>query len=311
MKGNKHMETIIKMSCRAFALFVLACFAAAAGVLGAESIDEGLNLPGQSDIVNVSPELAASVDLGVHETQTVLGLYNSSTHQIRLWYMNNNVHVGTAYPWLVPAGWSPVSAADFNGDGHIDILFFNPTTRQTRIGYLDGITQLTDDYGPTLPSGWQVVGAADFNQDGHPDFLLLNSHQTAIWYMNNNIHIGTASGPTLPAFYGGLVAVSDFNGDGKPDYLLIKTTGLPTLIWYMHNNVHVGSAWGPTIPLPSIAQQAWALAGATDFNRNGTADYLLYRPYTHDTAIWYMRNNVVVGGASGPNIPSGYNLFAP
>src|SRR5262249_40459650 len=158
MKGNKHMKTITSITYRVFALFAFACFAAAAGVLGAESIDEDLNLPVQSDIENVSPELAASVDLGVHETQTVLGLYNSSTHQIRLWYINNNVHVGTAYPWLVPTGWSPVSAADFNGDGHIDILFFNPTTRQTRIGYLDGITQLTDDYGPTLPSGWQLVG---------------------------------------------------------------------------------------------------------------------------------------------------------
>src|SRR5262245_9533033 len=163
MKENKHMKIITSITYPVFTLFAFACFAAAAAVLGAESIDEGLNLPGHSDMVNGSPELAASVDVGVHETQTVLGLYNSSTHQIRLWYMNNNVHVGTAYPWLVPTGWIPVSAADFNGDGHIDILFFNPTTRQTWIGYLDGITQLTGDYGPTLPSGWQVVATADFN----------------------------------------------------------------------------------------------------------------------------------------------------
>ena len=298
------METIIKMSCRAFALFVLACFAAAAGVLGAESIDEGLNLPGQSDIVNVSPELAASVDLGVHETQTVLGLYNSSTHQIRLWYMNNNVHVGTAYPWLVPAGWSPVSAADFNGDGHIDILFFNPTTRQTRIGYLDGITQLTDDYGPTLPSGWQVVGAADFNQDGHPDFLLLNSHQTAIWYMNNNIHIGTASGPTLPAFYGGLVAVSDFNGDGNPDYLLFVSYPFYTYCILEPNNA---ACTNHRCLFRIDPPRGWSFAGATDFNCDGRGDYLLTNRF-NQTAILYTNGQGRVGG---PIIPSGWDLFAP
>src|SRR5262245_19281090 len=145
------MKTITSITYPVFALFAFACFAAAAGVLGAESIDEGLNLPVQSETVNASPELA-----GV-ETQTVLGLYNSSTHETRLWYMNNNVHVGTVAGPHVPAGnWSPVAAADFNGDGHIDVLFFNPTTRHTWIGYLFGATQ--GDYGPTLPSGWQFVG---------------------------------------------------------------------------------------------------------------------------------------------------------
>ena len=35
---------------------------------------------------------------------------------------------------------------------------------------------------------------ADFNGDLHPDFVLYNhsTHQTAIWYMNNNVHIGCA-----------------------------------------------------------------------------------------------------------------------
>ena len=73
------MKTITSITYPVFALFAFACFAAAAGVLGAESIDEGLNLPVQSDTVNASPELA-----GV-ETQTVLGLYNPNTLETRLW----------------------------------------------------------------------------------------------------------------------------------------------------------------------------------------------------------------------------------
>ena len=38
----------------------------------------------------------------------------------------------------------------------------------------------------------------DFNNDGKPDYLLYNAstHQTALWYLNNNVHIGGASGPT-------------------------------------------------------------------------------------------------------------------
>ena len=50
-----------------------------------------------------------------------------------------------------------------------------------------------------------VAGSAstplcDFNGDGHPDYLLYNAstRQTAIWYLNNNVHTGGLYGPTLP-----------------------------------------------------------------------------------------------------------------
>ena len=38
----------------------------------------------------------------------------------------------------------------------------------------------------------------DFNNDGHPDYLLFNpsTGQTAIWYLNNNVRINSAFGPT-------------------------------------------------------------------------------------------------------------------
>jgi hypothetical protein len=44
---------------------------------------------------------------------------------------------------------------------------------------------------------------ADFNRDGKPDYLLFNpsTRQTAIWYLNNNVRISAAFGPTLAAGY--------------------------------------------------------------------------------------------------------------
>ena len=40
----------------------------------------------------------------------------------------------------------------------------------------------------------------DFNNDANSDLLLFNAatRQTAVWYMNNNVRIGSANGPTLP-----------------------------------------------------------------------------------------------------------------
>jgi hypothetical protein len=65
-------------------------------------------------------------------------------------------------------------------------------------------------YGPKLPSGsWSLAATADFNGDGNPDYLLYapNTRQTAIWYLNNNVFIRGAWGPTLPA---GWSLFSDF-----------------------------------------------------------------------------------------------------
>ena len=55
------------------------------------------------------------------------------------------------------------------------------------------------------------MGVADFDGNGRPDYLLYNSstRQTAIWYLNNNVRIGSASAPTLSTGWN-LVADFDF-----------------------------------------------------------------------------------------------------
>ena len=145
----------------------------------------------------------------------------------------------------------------------------------------------------------------DFNNDGHPDYLLYNSgtQQTAIWYLNNNVPISAAFGPTLPAGWN-VVAVADFNGDGHPDYLLFNPSTLQTVIWYMNNNVHVTGNSGPTLPA------GWNVVAVADFNGDGHPDYLLFNPSTLQTVIWYMNNNVHVTGNSGPTLPAGWNVVA-
>jgi uncharacterized protein YbdZ (MbtH family) len=144
---------------------------------------------------------------------------------------------------------------------------------------------------------------SDFNRDSHPDYLLFNSmtHGTVIWYMNNNVHIGGAAGPTLPAGWN-VVGVADFNRDGHPDYLLFNANSRATVIWYMNNNVHITGANGPTLPA------GWSVAGVADFNRDGHPDYLLFNANSRATVIWYMKNNVHVTGAHGPTLPAGWSV---
>jgi uncharacterized delta-60 repeat protein len=128
-------------------------------------------------------------------------LFNAVTHQTAVWYLNNNVFVGSAFGPTLPANWRVVGVADFNGDNKPDYLLFNSSTRQTAIWYLSGPTLVANAFGPTIVSGYTLIGAADFDRDGKPDYALYNSamQRTAVWYLNNNAFTSSAFGPSLPA----------------------------------------------------------------------------------------------------------------
>src|SRR5437764_2705854 len=143
----------------------------------------------------------------------------------------------------------------------------------------------------------------DFNGDGEPDYLLykVSTRQTAVWYLNNNVFIGGAYGPTLPANWK-VVGVADFDADGRPDYLLFNSTTHQTAIWYLSGTTLVSVAFGPSLP------NAWDLVAVGDFNADGKPDYVLFNAVTHQTAVWYLNNNVFVGGAFGPTLPVNWSV---
>src|SRR6266513_2787658 len=128
-------------------------------------------------------------------------LYNASTRQTAVWYLNNNLFMGGAFAPTLPANWRVVGVADYNGDSQPDYLLFNASTRQTAIWYLSGATFIGGAYGPMIASGYTLIGAADFNADGKPDYALYRPsvQGTTLWYLDNNVLTGSANGPTLPA----------------------------------------------------------------------------------------------------------------
>ncbi len=151
------------------------------------------------------------------------------------------------------------------------------------------------------PEGRAAV--VDLNGDGHPDYVLQNAatRQTAIWYLNNNVFISGAYGPTLAGGWG-LRAVEDFNRDTHPDYALFAPRTDQTAIWYLSGPIFIGSAYGPTLP------SGWELVATADFNGNGYPDYVLYNSGTRRSAIWYLSNSVLVSAAWGPTLPAGWSL---
>jgi hypothetical protein len=165
-----------------------------------------------------------------------------------------------------------------------------------------------DVIGYDLVNGSQAAGTAraaisDFNSDSHPDYVLHNGNtrQTAIWYLNNNVYVSSAYGPTLTAGWR-LRDAADFNRDSHPDYALFNSLTEQTRIWYLSGPTFIGDASGPTLP------GGWELVATGDFNGDNKPDYVLFNSGTHQTAIWYLNNNVHVGGGFGPTLPGGWAL---
>ena len=46
-----------------------------------------------------------------------------------------------------------------------------------------------------------------------------------------------------------------------------------------------------------------------DFNRDGHLDYALFNAGTRQTAVWYLNNNVYIGGAYAPTLPVGWRVI--
>jgi hypothetical protein len=173
----------------------------------------------------------------------------------------------------------------------------------------------SSDIGGTSPEGinLDVIGydlvalpraaVGDFNGDGHPDYVLRDptTRQTAIWYLNNNVYLSGALGPSITRGWT-LDSVADFNRDTHPDYALFNSTTDQTALWYLSGPTFIGSAYGPSLA------NGWELVVTADFNGNGYPDYVLYSASTRQTAIWYLNNNVYAGGGYAPTLPVGWSV---
>ncbi len=180
-----------------------------------------------------------------------------------------------------PSETSPggLVAADFNGDGKLDIASAfltgtNPLTENIALLLNDGagfstpiVTPVTvfSNYEGGSPSIPTVV-AGDFNQDGKMD-LAVDGLNPATGSSNGVfVLLGNGDGTFQPAIQydlSGPLAVGDFNGDGKLDILGLPGTGLSVLL---------GNGDG-TFGFPvNSSVQAGSYFAVGDFNGDGKLD---------------------------------------
>jgi hypothetical protein len=157
-------------------------------------------------------------------------------------------------------------AADVNGDGKPDLLFWDGTIL---LGNGDGtFTKSAVSWNPFANQGFQQFAIADFNGDGKPDLLTASPSTSLSVYLGNGDgtfqQIMTGVSTPVTAF-----VVGDLNGDGKPDVLAEQNLAFFTFI----NNGD--GTFSPGIP--SGATDAMPPYQLADFNHDGKLDLLLGR----------------------------------
>lgn len=179
---------------------------------------------------------------------------------IGIWFMDGRAMSSTALANPSQAsdlGWRIVGVADFNIDGHPDLLWQHDTSGQVAIWHMDGVNlasaTLTTPSTPS-PQNWKLMGAGDFNSDGYPDFLW--EHPTwgnvAIWYMNDALYTGMAY--TSPYSYVSDInwkaaGLGDFNQDGHIDIAWQHDLYGMISAWLMNNYLIISfPSFNPSTP---------------------------------------------------------------
>jgi hypothetical protein len=137
----------------------------------------------------------------------------------------------------------PLAAADFNGDGKIDLAAASTYVASVYIlnGNGDGTFQAPTSYAPggDSQSTPASILAIDLNGDGKPDLAIANQGSVTVANSSISTLLNTGSGfsaafnaplplPLLPAFLG----YGELNGDGKPDLVALSTQASALIVLF-------------------------------------------------------------------------------
>jgi hypothetical protein len=172
-------------------------------------------------------------------------------------------------------------SADFNHDGHPDIVTTDMDDNGVSILLGDGRGGFRQPAGSPFPAGrapWQVV-IADFNRDGNPDLAVIpyerdltDPRQLAVTILLGDGRGGFAARPDLLSLEGCVgpsrIEAGDVNGDGYSDIVVsCAQNNLLIVFWGSKEGVYTRST--------ENVQTGWSGLAVADLEGNGKSEILV------------------------------------
>jgi hypothetical protein len=199
-----------------------------------------------------------------------------------------------------------IAAADFNGDGKLDLVETcsgneAPCNNLLLILSGNGDGTFTQFCETPLPfAGSQSIAVGDFNGDGQPDVAVINSGANGVnVFLNGEGCLSVVN--TIPATGLGpsSIAAADFNGDGKLD-LAVANSG--------NNNVTIllgngdGTFTAAASPATGMAPNSLAVG---DFNGDGVPDLAVANAGSSNVTILLGNGDGTFAATAGPAADTG------
>jgi hypothetical protein len=218
-----------------------------------------------------------------------------STRQAVFWTMTGvEGNTKGSWAWLEQQGlpgWVLISMSDFDRDGLADAIWMHEQTRQAVVRYRSAPGRWAWLNPEALP-GWTLVAGGDFNRDSVPDLVWMHevTRQVVVWYMSlvqgspAKQSWAWISEQGVPGWK--IAAAADFNRDGNTDLVWLNDTSRQAIIWYMGGaSGEIPQFWSWLSP---YAVPGWRIAGAADFDYDGTPDVTWMEESSGQAVVWYL-----------------------
>jgi len=222
-------------------------------------------------------------------------LWQNTDASVAVWkvYKNGTVGQGAAIP-ASSSGWDVKGNGDFDGDGRDDVLL-QATSGQMQIWFMNGDIRMSVGALAAPAAGWRIVGVGDLDGDLRADILWrsVDNRTLAAWLMNGT-DVRFAPAFSVPADFS-LRGIADMNRDGVSD-LVLSVPDFPAgrttyRVWRMANGTLMSEYF-----VASSIEDAWQIAGLSDFNNDGYGDILWrYVGGTGAVAIWHLKEGTRLG----------------
>ena len=270
--------------------------------------------PGSPFPAGKNPNDVAVADLN-HDGNLDLVFANHDTSYL-------TILLGDGRGGFVPAPSSPltvhsrphphgVAAADFDGDGNLDLVTDSWGENMITVLWGDGKGGFTSP-GTTFgvgPHPYQRVRAADLNGDGRADIVTTNLDGASVTVLLSDGKRGFSQPPGSPFPAGGKpfgLAIGDVSGDGRLDLVVGNWGGHPEDSSFDAVNVLLGDGNGRFSPLPGSplrAGHAPARVAIGGLNGDGIGDIAVANYIGDDVTIFYGGKR---GLRRGPTLKAGH-----